>query len=101
MPVTMKTIESAQQIQKVYITSDKGRSDEVDDDNKQHHSYVLRGLDEEEIRPWSKFCADVFSYKANPPSANYFYRHYANDPFKESKRFRVETTMQRFFWSGG
>ena len=42
--------------------------------------YILRGLDEDEIRAWSEFCASVFSYKKNPPSADYFYRHYANDP---------------------
>ena len=42
--------------------------------------YILRGLEEDEVKTWSEFCASVFSYKKNPPSADYFYRHYANDP---------------------
>jgi hypothetical protein len=43
-------------------------------------SYVIRGLKEEEIKAWSQFCATVFAYKANPPPASYFERHYTNDP---------------------
>ena len=57
--------------------------------------YVLRGLNEDEVKPWSEFCASVFSYKKNPPSADYFYRHYANDPTTKvpgsSKLIRVAT----------
>ena len=44
------------------------------------YEYVLRGLHKHEVRQWSEFCASVFSYKTNPPQADYFYRHYANDP---------------------
>ena len=44
------------------------------------HEYVLRGLRENEVRRWSEFCASVFAYKKDPPPAEYFYRHYANDP---------------------
>mmetsp|Transcript_27926 Transcript_27926/g.75944 ORF Transcript_27926/g.75944 Transcript_27926/m.75944 type:complete len:445 (-) Transcript_27926:655-1989(-) len=89
----MKTVESLQQVHKVPIIDDKARGDkDAGDGNNLYHSYFLRGLDEEEIRPWSEFCADVFSYKANPPPADYFYRHYANDPFKDSsKLIRVAT----------
>jgi predicted GNAT family N-acyltransferase len=46
-------------------------------------SYTLRGLrDEREIRKWANFCASCFSYKPNPPSAEYFERHYYNDPHR-------------------
>jgi hypothetical protein len=43
-------------------------------------SYVIRGLNEEEVQAWSQFCASVFAYKANPPPASQFERHYTNDP---------------------
>lgn len=43
-------------------------------------AYVIRGLKENEVRAWSQFCASVFAYKANPPTATYFERHYTNDP---------------------
>jgi hypothetical protein len=46
--------------------------------------YIIRGLDEEELRPWAEFCASVFAYKANPPSGTYFERHYINDPYREN-----------------
>ncbi len=54
-------------------------------------SYVVRGLkSEDEIGPWSEFCASIFSYKAqNPPPASYFQRHYANDPHREASLIRV------------
>lgn len=44
-------------------------------------NYVIRGLqNESEIKPWSEFCATVFSYKANPPPSSYFERHFTSDP---------------------
>lgn len=52
-------------------------------------TYTLRGLSEAEIKPWAAFCASVFSYKANPPPATYFERHYLNDPEKEPCHVRV------------
>lgn len=43
--------------------------------------YTLRSLTTiEEINQWSEFCAECFSYKANPPPASYFLRHFRNDP---------------------
>ena len=49
-------------------------------------SYIIRGLTtENEILKWSKFCEHVFSYKKpSPPTADYFYRHYKNDPQRDS-----------------
>ena len=63
---------------------------QVDDDVDGDHGseskeikYVIRGLKTiDEIGDWSKFCASVFAYKANPPPASYFQRHYMNDPNK-------------------
>lgn len=44
--------------------------------------YCLRGIvNDTEIERWAEFCASVFAYKANPPPASYFTRHYFNDPF--------------------
>lgn len=51
--------------------------------------YTLRGLSEPEVKPWADFCASVFSYKENPPPADYFERHYWNDPEKEASFIRV------------
>lgn len=42
--------------------------------------YIIRGLKEDEIPSWAQFCASIFAYKANPPPASYFERHYYNDP---------------------
>eukprot|EP00532_Pseudo-nitzschia_australis_P006905 CAMPEP_0168165166 /NCGR_PEP_ID=MMETSP0139_2-20121125/1341_1 /TAXON_ID=44445 /ORGANISM="Pseudo-nitzschia australis, Strain 10249 10 AB" /LENGTH=500 /DNA_ID=CAMNT_0008082263 /DNA_START=39 /DNA_END=1541 /DNA_ORIENTATION=- len=91
----MTTVESLEHVQvyKVPITAQKEKDGDSDDNvNEQchshsdSHSYILRGLQEEEVRPWSEFCASEFSYKKNPPPADYFYRHYANDPFKGSSQ---------------
>ena len=89
----MTTVESLEQVYKVPIIAEKEKDGNSDDNvNEQchsdsdSHSYILRGLQEEEVRPWSEFCASVFSYKKNPPQADYFYRHYANDPFKGSSQ---------------
>jgi len=43
-------------------------------------TYTLRGLREDELEAWADFCAQVFSYKPNPPPAGYFARHFRNDP---------------------
>jgi predicted GNAT family N-acyltransferase len=51
--------------------------------------YTIRGLSEPEVKAWATFCASVFSYKANPPPADYFERHYLNDPEKEASFIRV------------
>lgn len=52
-------------------------------------TYTLRGLLDPEVKAWAAFCASVFSYKANPPPADYFERHYLNDPEKEASFIRV------------
>lgn len=55
--------------------------------------YILRGLTttecsedrkDEAVTEWATFCASVFSSKENPPPADYFYRHYKNDPDRGS-----------------
>jgi len=52
-------------------------------------TYELRGLQESEIEAWSNFCASIFAYKANPPQASYFQRHYYNDPDRQASLIRV------------
>ena len=52
-------------------------------------SYAMRGLREGEVDEWAAFCASVFAYKANPPPASYFGRHYYNDPERSSELIRV------------
>jgi predicted GNAT family N-acyltransferase len=52
--------------------------------------YTLRGLREDEIDSWSRFCEGVFSYKRpSPPPATYFARHYYNDPHRDASLIRV------------
>lgn len=52
-------------------------------------TYTLRGLEESEIPTWAQFCASVFAYKAQPPPASYFERHYYNDPNRQAALIRV------------
>lgn len=53
-------------------------------------SYVIRGLkSEDEVGPWSEFCASIFAYKENPPPPSYFERHYSKDPYREAVLIRV------------
>lgn len=52
-------------------------------------SYILRGLNDDEVDRWAAFCASVFAYKANPPPASYFRRHFYNDPHKSARLIRV------------
>ena len=68
---TMSLIECQEQVYKVPIESTTKQNE---------YEYVIRGLREDEVKEWSEFCASVFSYKPDPPPAEYFYRHYANDP---------------------
>ena len=43
--------------------------------------YTIRGLHQDELKEWAAFCASVFAYKKpHPPPADYFYRHFVNDP---------------------
>ena len=53
------------------------------------YRYTLTGLHDEEaqIQTWASFCANVFSYKANPPPPSYFARHYLNDPQRSHPSF--------------
>jgi predicted GNAT family N-acyltransferase len=54
------------------------------------YTYTLRGLtDESEVIPWSVFCASVFAEKPNPPTPEYFQRHYFNDPQRRIDFVRV------------
>lgn len=65
------------------------------DGSTQH--YHLRGLatseegqeHHDDVHKWTKFCASVFSYKANPPPASYFARHFYNDPRRDAALVRV------------
>lgn len=51
---------------------------------KLSYEYTIRGLkSDDEVIEWSKFCTSVFAYKSNPPSEEYFQRHYFNDPDRE------------------
>ena len=88
----MTSIECQEQIYKVPIVN-TNKNDQDDDDNDEkeekeqsYHTYILRGLkNDNELHQWTKFCATVFSYKLlNPPSEEYFYRHYVNDPNNHS-----------------
>ena len=38
------------------------------------------GPDPADLKRWADFCAECFAYKPNPPSAEYFERHFRNDP---------------------
>jgi len=50
------------------------------EEGQEHHA---------DITKWTTFCASVFSYKANPPSASYFARHFYNDPRRDPGLVRV------------
>ena len=52
-------------------------------------SYQLSSLTDDDINRWTQFCANCFSYKANPPPASYFENHYRNDPRRDSSLIRV------------
>ena len=52
-------------------------------------SYTMRGLKNDEVDDWTEFCASVFAYKANPPPASYFGRHFYNDPERSASLIRV------------
>lgn len=47
--------------------------------------YTLRSLTEADIPTWADFCASCFSYKPNPPAAEYFSDHFFNDPRRDAK----------------
>jgi predicted GNAT family N-acyltransferase len=79
----MTSIECQEQIYKVPIVNTNKNDQEDDDEEKEqsYHTYILRGLkNDNELKKWTKFCSNVFSYKLNPPPEEYFYRHYVNDP---------------------
>jgi predicted GNAT family N-acyltransferase len=62
------------------------------------NSYTLRSLSEDgsEIDSWCDFCASVFADKKPvPPSAEYFARHYHNDPNRRASLIRVATVRRR------
>lgn len=42
-----------------------------------------------EIRRWTEFCENCFSYKPNPPNAEYFARHYYNDPQRDASLVKI------------
>ena len=76
----MTSIEDQTEIYKVPLYRTKSNTNSDKNNSYPCHEYTIRGLLEHEVLPWSEFCASIFSYKANPPAAEYFYRHYANDP---------------------
>jgi predicted GNAT family N-acyltransferase len=53
--------------------------------NSGNYNYDLRGLTENEISHWAKFCAHCFSYKPDPPPPSYFERHYYKDPLRRAE----------------
>ena len=65
-----------------------------------NHAYRLRSLatsvsdsqpydEAREIQRWTEFCQNCFSYKPNPPSAEYFARHYYNDPQRDASLVKI------------
>jgi len=56
-------------------------------------TYKLRSLSEREIPSWAQFCQSCFQHKQNPPSAEYFARHYYNDPSRDFTLIRVMFTV--------
>ena len=80
-----------------YRSSDlNGNNEENKDDDftPDRFKYQLRGLSTDtEVNIWTQFCAKCFSYKPNPPSSEYFRRHYFNDPMKDPKLIRVMSTL--------
>jgi hypothetical protein len=46
--------------------------------------YTLRSLNESDVATWAAFCAACFSYKPNPPPAQYFERHFWRDPRRDA-----------------
>ena len=71
------------------MTESGSRSLTVTTDDGSKVIYELRGLEDSEIEAWSNFCASIFAYKANPPPAVYFQRHYYNDPDRQASLIRV------------
>lgn len=63
-----------------------------ENDGSDRVTYALRGLRDEEVKPWAAFCASIFAYKANPPPPAYFERHYFNDPRRKASLIRVAFT---------
>lgn len=51
--------------------------------------YEVHSLTDADVPSWSAFCASCFAYKANPPPASYFERHFNNDPRRDSGLIRV------------
>lgn len=65
-----------------------------------NHVYRLRSLataasecrpydEAHEIKRWTEFCQNCFSYKPNPPNAEYFARHYYNDPQRDASLVKI------------
>lgn len=74
-------LESQEQVYRIESEGDRSfSSTNSETDSKNHKMYIIRGLLPEELETWADFCARVFSYKPNPPSVEYFRRHFVNDP---------------------
>lgn len=54
-------------------------------------AYTLRSLcdDESDIRRWAEFCAFCFGDKPNPPTTEYFERHFFNDPWRDASAIHI------------
>jgi predicted GNAT family N-acyltransferase len=48
------------------------------------------------IMAWARFCCESFKEKANPPSVDYFLRHFLNDPFRALGAILVAVVDQSF-----
>lgn len=63
--------------------------------NKTYHhqfTYTLQTLNTiDEVKQWTKFCADCFSYKTNAPPSTYFLRHFMHDPLARPQHIFVAT----------
>uniref|UniRef100_A0A7S4MSD4 N-acetyltransferase domain-containing protein n=1 Tax=Odontella aurita TaxID=265563 RepID=A0A7S4MSD4_9STRA len=53
--------------------------------------YTLRSLrdDETDLSRWADFCAFCFGNKSDPPTKNYFKRHFFNDPRRDASAIHI------------
>lgn len=46
-------------------------------------------LEKEGVGEWALFCENCFKDRVNPPSKEFFYNHYENDPYKDKSTIFV------------
>lgn len=80
-----RSSSSLEKILSIEITCPSGENGSI-----QKVVYELKSLkkDETEIKDWANFCASIFAYKPSPPPAEFFVRHYYNDPLRDASLIR-------------